>query len=142
MVLAYDFLYIDLCSAALYYVALFFSVSIIYFHVQCMYAHIYSIFDALYPYIGTGIGRDCGPSRYSSTEAIAAVTRQVVRKTHAGVGRQGYTVQQCAVTVMDKHAATLMHYLLVQIQTMTHRCVWCECDSVAYIINYSVSSYI
>ena len=44
-------------------------------------------------------------------------------KKHVGVVRQRYTVQQCAVTVIDKQAAKLMHCLLIQIQTMTHRCM-------------------
>ena len=51
VVLAYDFLYI----IALYYVALFFSVSMVCFHVYIvhMHAHIYrpTIFDTVYPYI-------------------------------------------------------------------------------------------
>ena len=40
-------------------------------------------------------------------ESCHAVARQVVGR-HADARMQGFTVHPCAVTVMDKHAATFM----------------------------------
>ena len=54
-------------------------------------------------------------------------------KTRVG-RKERYTVQQCAVTLMDKHAATHMHYLLVEIQTMTHRCVSATAYSLSIVV--------
>ena len=56
-----------------------------------------------------------------------------------GVGRRGYSVQECAVTVMDNHAAILVHCLLVQIQTMTHRYV--IVSATAYSLYITVLAY-
>ena len=80
--------------------------------------------------IGTGIGTGFWSQsiqigqkhRHECCESCHAVARQVVRK-HVDVGRQCYTVQQCAVTIIGKHAAKLAHYMQVQILTMTHKCV-------------------
>ena len=66
------------------------------------------------------------------TDTGTAIARPVVRKKHVSVGRQGYTVQQCAVTVMDKHAAKLMHCLLLEIQTVTHRCMSTTAKPISY----------